>query len=165
MKLISMTDFVLEQQALPFEDSGDESKISDEWTMFMATKLDKIESYAKFLKQPLQLGFFVACDEEGNVLDSPTMTECDTWQRGGNYGQPHLCEDYVMGDCKCSKYQQAKDRVLFEGFTVIKRSTYSIVTNDNDTVWVSWNLSKLVEDLLTYGEYELTSTALKQIGL
>ncbi len=46
MRLVSMTDFVLEQK-------GDNLK------------------YAQFLKQPLNSGMFVPCDIEGNVLEEP----------------------------------------------------------------------------------------------
>lgn len=68
MKLISMTDFVLEQR-------GDNLK------------------YAQFLKQSLNLGMFVPCDLEGNVLQDPG-----------------LIPSYEL-----QEYRKYKERVLFEG--------------------------------------------------
>ena len=52
MKLISMTDFVLEQT----------NKITNEWSEDDQIRLlDKISNYANFLKQPLKLEMFVTC--------------------------------------------------------------------------------------------------------
>lgn len=87
MKLISMTDFVLEQS----------KKI-------MNCELTHLEShhqifdYANFLKQPLKLEMFVTCDDNGNILKLPDVC---------------ICAD----ECSlCKKYKQAKQKVLFEGF-------------------------------------------------
>jgi hypothetical protein len=51
MKLISMTDFVLE-----------------EVKNWHANSPTIIINYANFLKQPLELWMFVPCDEDGNVI-------------------------------------------------------------------------------------------------
>jgi len=56
MKLISMTDFVLEQKIQSYEPEH---------------ILKRITNYANFLKQPLKLEMFVPCDEDGNVLEVP----------------------------------------------------------------------------------------------
>ena len=56
MKLISMTDFVLEQDKLM------RNKLNDPITFTI-----KVTDYALFLKQPLKLEMFVPCDEDGNV--------------------------------------------------------------------------------------------------
>ena len=55
MKLISMTDFVLN---LDNEDLNEQ-------------KIQSIFDYANFLKQPLKLEMFVPCDDDGNVLEYP----------------------------------------------------------------------------------------------
>ena len=55
MKLISMTDFVLQNQG----------KVLNSELGVLAC------NYAKFLKQPLKLEMFVTCDENGNVLENP----------------------------------------------------------------------------------------------
>lgn len=53
-QLISMTDFVLEQ---------------DEKRVGMRDYCNLIVNYANFLKKPLELWMFAPCDENGNVLD------------------------------------------------------------------------------------------------
>lgn len=63
-------------------------------------KFNKVVGYANFLKQPLQLGFFIPCDKDGKPLSEPYLIE-------GN-------EQYYGAEM--DEYQQACDRVLFEGF-------------------------------------------------
>jgi DNA-directed RNA polymerase delta subunit len=57
MKLISMTDFVLEQNKEPY--------------FYYDSLWNKVIAYANFLKQPLTLGMFVPCDSNGNVVKKP----------------------------------------------------------------------------------------------
>jgi hypothetical protein len=57
MKLISMTDFVLEQK------SNLDFNPSNKWKDCL--------NYANFLNQPLKLEMIVPCDEDGNVLEEP----------------------------------------------------------------------------------------------
>jgi len=61
MKLIGMTDFVLDQ----------ELKLRNNFNYDNRDALVKIFNYANFLKQPLELWMFVPCDEDGNVLEEP----------------------------------------------------------------------------------------------
>lgn len=98
-KLISMTDFVLEQVS--------ERNKEPEYDSFEF--MEKVSKYANFLKQPLQLGFFVPCDLDGNVLEEPKEKQCEWCLESHNLN----CED-----CKkeLRQYQEAKERVLFEGF-------------------------------------------------
>lgn len=66
-KLIEMTDYVLEQ-----------------WNRAGIEELQKyynIAKYAYFLKQPLTLGDFIPCDENGNVLEEPK--EYYDWYKWG----------------------------------------------------------------------------------
>jgi len=70
MKLISMTDFVLDKQR--FKEDSD-------------TAIFKVTNYAKFLKQPLELWMFVPCDENGNVLEKPNA---------GMFGYDHVYNNY-----------------------------------------------------------------------
>jgi len=105
-KLISMTDYV-----------------ENAWTLVTSvenacehnsTQLRAIVKYAKFLIQPLTLGMFVPCDDDGNFLKEPkvdTSICCDAVLQNG-----HWC-------CSCDrssegKYQHAKTVVLFEGFYI-----------------------------------------------
>jgi hypothetical protein len=84
MKLISMTEFVLDQ--------GNPSNTDFQFA-------DKVMSYANFLKQPLELWMFVPCDEEGNVLEEPRPQDGDD----GNWNY----------QARFNQYQQAKERCLF----------------------------------------------------
>lgn len=60
MKLISMTDFVILQNI----------SLANKEIKHNECGL-RILKYANFLKQPLILGMFVPCDENGNVLEEP----------------------------------------------------------------------------------------------
>jgi hypothetical protein len=144
MKLISMKDFVLEQL------NDDRPHISDqfEWDLFNHCFVARVENYANFLNQPLTLGMFVPCDEDGDVLEEPDLDI---------QGRPTNCQpDYV------EFYQQAKERVLFEDVTV-------------GDVWVKINNTQVTKERLFKGdltiecliEYivNLTESAKKQIGL
>ena len=70
-----------------------------------------IYDYNDFIRQPITKGMFVPCDEEGNVLDH---IECSA-----------DCV-YLESPCQCNleklkklkQYQQAKERVLFEGWEI-----------------------------------------------
>jgi hypothetical protein len=88
MKLISMTDFVLEQEQPTYLEKEEFEDV-----------FYKIHNYAKFLKQPLELRMFVPTDENGNVLEKPNA---------GMFGYDHVYNNY----------NKAQERVLFEGFKV-----------------------------------------------
>jgi len=104
MKLVSMIDFVLKKEELTFN-------TIDEYNN---SRLINIERYATFLSQPLNLGMFVPAIEvngKWEVLEEP----------------PHYNEKISFFDGKIipyklikqvEQYQQAKDRVLFEGLTL-----------------------------------------------
>ncbi|WP_291095515.1 MULTISPECIES: hypothetical protein [unclassified Empedobacter] len=150
MKLISMTDFVLEQTELLYEKN--QSKL-----------IHRVVNYAQFLKQPSKLGMFVPCDEEGNVLEEPTM------EKYGYYFSNHQEEQsgwmYEEGEDEyykvLEKYQQAKERVLFEGFSVYK----NLIKNINGDNIMTWYIeARCIEDLILMN-LTLTQTAIKQIGL
>ena len=93
-----MTDFVLERSkqsilGLTFEESLKKS--------IKTTK--EIFEYANFLKQPLKLEMFIPCDEDGNVLITPTEFNPIYWSE---------------------QYAKAKEKVLFDGFEW-KKSNFS----------------------------------------
>lgn len=95
MKLISCTDFVLEQEKKGMQNTD------------RPLRFERILKYAKFLKQPLTLSMFVPCDDEGNVLEEITFV--DQVHIYLNYEEK---KDYSK---RCLEYQQAKERVIFEG--------------------------------------------------
>lgn len=83
-----MVDFVLERQTT-----------SDVYCCVLkiySNKIDEIFNYARFLKKPLKLEYFIACDENGNVLEEKNID---------------LSKDYEY-----QRFLEAKSRVLFEGF-------------------------------------------------
>jgi hypothetical protein len=112
--LISMTDFVLEKQIARIKP---------------ILKLCYIESYANFLKQPLEKWMFVPCDEDGNVLEDCGLIPC-----------------YEL-----DQYRKAKERCLFES-----ENKYCF-----ETILLC---KKNIEDITNFN-FQLTPTALKQIGL
>lgn len=69
-----------------------------------------VENYANFLSQPLEIWMFVPCDEDGNVLEDPGL----------------------MPSYELNKYREAKDRVLFEGFTIEKQKKDEILFIDKN---------------------------------
>ena len=154
-RLISMTDFVLE--------------IDKEWENpskpFSENKaLMKICNYATFLIQPLQLGMFVPCDENGNVLEEP--------KRWNDYLQFPDSFDGNKEWGELYDYELAIERILFKGFEYVnfindgKLLPYHRLIKNDEYFNVRF-LDRNIEDLLTEFEYgiELTSTAIKQIGL
>lgn len=148
MKLISMIYFVLEQ--LGTKQSSSEFK-------------EVVKNYASFLKQPLTLGMFVPCDNEGNVLEEP--------QTEFKYLKGSTGEDIQK------EYQKAKERVLFDGFgTRINNTSAVQLTNaEKSSIFFFHERSlfyvmgdeyckKKIEDLISYGP-TLTESAIKQLGL
>jgi len=139
-KLISMTDFVLEQDV-----------------EFKPTRTYKelVINYAKFLKQPLELWMFVPCGEDGNVLTKSTMSE-NTCEDDCNH------KNCVLEMNECIKYQQAKERCLFEGCNIFDGWCLQFA---DATLFE--DIKKLkhftIEDLIPYGLI-LTKTAQKQIN-
>ena len=139
MKLISMTDFVL----------GTESDLDKYNPIGLGYDIQKrygnIIKYANFLKQPLTLGMFVPCDEDGNVLEEPE-----------SYGLPvdrhnqgcHITEEH-------DKYYEAKERVLFE-----YKPQFDI-----GVIRHHISQKRTVEYLANFGELILTKSAIKQIGI
>lgn len=70
--------------------------------------VDKIKSYANFLKQPLKLSMFVPCDDDGKVLAKPSIY--DPRSKTGNI-------DYEKTDEAEKEYSKALENVLFDEFS------------------------------------------------
>ena len=153
MKLISMTEFVLERSL----------KDISEYTVIDAFKdgakvMNEIFSYAKFINQPLTLGMFVPCDEDGNVLEEP------------EYHEPH--SENEIGDYQelRDKFEEAKSKVLLDGFELLheiyrfpKEKVYKLVL-DSETI-IHIVEKNTIEDLSFSNIYRLTPNAIKQLGL
>lgn len=151
MKLISMTDFVLEQEKKwNYESTGIENSIRKyKDVVFSQYK------YANFLKQPLKLEMFVPCDADGNVLEKPE----EHFPTGNNN-----LEEQIFA--KQKQYQKAKEKVLFEGWFIhfedcvfkLKDGCFSIIDLDSNYT---------IEDFCENEEESriLTQNAIKQLGL
>lgn len=129
-----MTDFVLEQRE---NHNGDFEDYAD-----------LICRYAKFLKKPLELWMFVPCDEEGNVLEKPEFK--DTLNSDAHF-------------LATEKYQQAKERRLFEGFfNVSEKKEYWAFTFGKISIQIL--KTNTIESLIDL-KPQLTQTAIEKIGL
>ena len=145
MKLIPMTDFVLEIEKSSYTQTEKYRII--EWEN-KCQAFDKIINYTNFLKQPLKLEMFVPCDEKGKVIellhDLNYMTS--RWSYYGN--------DVIQ-------YRKAKEKVLFEGFEIFKGTIYMCSV---PMLKVKDLYQTTIEDLIYY-EPILTENAVKQIEL
>ena len=135
MKLISMTEYVIEQ----------EHKIYEEDMQFLNDRLCNIIKYAQFLQQPLTLGMFVPC-VDGVPIEEPESEYCCSGLDCGCQGLP-VCFEYY-------EYQQAKEKVLFEGFEEWNSAQIMTMVNNSETI-----------EYLTKFNPTLTKSALKQIGI
>ena len=73
--------------------------------VLQSNDLESIKNYANFLSQKPEKWMFVPCDDEGNVLEEPTKSIKII---GG---------ENLANKKRIEQYQQALDRVIFEGFT------------------------------------------------
>lgn len=136
--LISMTDFVLETTKENVNGSYEE-RLKD-----TARRFINIINYANFLKQPLELGMFVPCDENGNLFSEFQLEILNS-------------NDEVYELRKA--FQQAKERCLFEGFEV---DVFGYAYNGE--IRISFPNNSTIESYADF-DFQLTQTALKQIGL
>lgn len=172
-KLISMTDRVLYEM----KNYNNSCYAEDEIALNLLK--ENLENHANFLKQKLELWMFVPCkivDSVWVVLEEPThelVSKMPLTSEGwdGKYWRLKL------------EYQEAKDRVLFEGFNLKNKILNSICngflliqflnfSNGNKEIHLTnFSIEKpktfkayTIEDLIKYN-LELTKTAKKQIGL
>lgn len=140
MKLISMTDYILSYEYLKNKPIG----------MQRDDKLTKIERYANFLKTPLELGMFVPCDEDGNVLEYIEWLENE-----------ELTKERILYE---NEYNQAKERVIFEGFQIcICNGELSVRTKNTLPILKSEMENMTIEELTKSG-LTLTQNAIKKYG-
>ena len=139
------------------------------------TRLEYLDWYEKtrnnfdeFLEQPLKLEMFVPCDNDEEILKPQYIA-------GKEVIYNELVEEFIMD--KVKEYNDAKEKVLFEGF-YIKRGSTDV---DNMTTYLmhnyfgeiafkkdwkdEWEFIEDLESLSNLNEIELTESAIKQIGL
>lgn len=149
-KLIPMTEFTLQKCKFLEIESNDDLKLNMESHFALLS----IRSYAQFLKQPLALWMFIPCDEDGNVLEEPDTTKwTNLYEANG---------EIKFRDCK---YQQAKDRVLFEELKITDKGNFFFIEDPESGIYLRTlkNTEKTVEFLLPNLKPTLTETAIKQI--
>lgn len=113
-------------------------------------------TYKDFLKQSLELWMFVPCDENGNVLENKS---CDISCDPSDFSENGKCG--LNGCYNQSKhYQQAQERVLFEGFEYDNKMEYW--HNKHISFDEEFCENKTIEDLIQYN-LTLTQTAIKQL--
>jgi len=142
-----MTDFVLEQEKKGMQNTD------------RPLRFERILKYAKFLKQTLTLSMFVPCDDDGNVLEEPKTPHTFSSENS---------DDYIKKwEKELEQYQQAKERVIFDGYKVIKFEDYYIIYDSHGReTWVSWNKSKTIESLINeITEVTITPNAVKTYQL
>lgn len=136
-KLISMTDFVLQENKV--------GQQVNSITSYLYQELSRIKNYANFLKKPLKLGYFIPCDKNDEALPRPSLY--DPRSKTGLY-------DIDEYDERVKEYQEAKQRVLFEFQSDFKSWSIGDIKDSN------------IEELLSDDrEYILTDVAKKEIGL
>lgn len=161
-----MTYFILNESETKTQGNNDHK------LLFLVESYKKIISYADFLKQSLTLGMFVPCDLDGNVLEDTYSTKPDRDDYFNEYGgNPELYQHNML---HWRKYQEAKDRVLFEEFEYKKESkqlnndskVFLFFNNISCEVYFEGKTEHLftVEELVKYN-LVLTQSAKKQIGL
>lgn len=161
MKLIKCSDYVIKQgqELCPASMDLSVAKCVSDWR--------KTLNYANFLKRPLELGFFIPCDLDGNVLEKP--------KRSDYIGKEMEFTKDELVERDLEQYQEALDRVLFEGFEYEEKEHYNILecndfvitfSNPNGGSYNSFNEiwgDKTIEDLTELG-LELTDSAIKQLN-
>lgn len=141
MKLINMTDYVLEQSKRYFDGH-----------IVLSQYEELTRSYANFLKQPLALWMFVPCDEKGHVLFNPFADDNDAGTE----------KEYLQ-----IAYNKAKERCLFEGFKLIgSKHVEAVIANYPVVVGVGFKngINQTIESL-TKQDIPLSETAIKSLKL
>ena len=146
--LIPMTDFVLEQEKRVRES---DYSLEDYYRGFT-----KISNYANFLKKPKKLGYFIACDENDVPLEGSYIYQT-------NHSDECYCKSCEAETKRCSDYQEAQQRVLFEGFEYDKENDW-VTYNKTTRFFVSELQNGTIEDLfnLITCEIKLTNTNKKE---
>lgn len=142
-KLIPLSEYVLEEKRKMIETFEEPGTTSDDLRAYK-NFISKVTSYTEFLRQPWTLGMFVPVDENGNLVSEPKYEF--------NWG--YLDELKV--------YNEAKERVLFEGF--YQESAHTVF-NDELKVRIFLDTYQfMVEDSLGYGGGNLNGETLEDLA-
>lgn len=135
--LVPLSEFVSRIDEICSREIG---QAFDDWKL---EQLGLITRYNKFLLQPLELEFFVPCDDKNNVLKEP---EYHTEFLSKEEQEVYEHEVYI--------FEKAKSKILFEGASKFQAEHYIIYYSKIE--YISNILNSIVP--LT-----LTEQALKQI--
>ena len=142
MKLVSMIDFVLSKsENIPLVEYNEVNEIF----------VDSTIKYANFLNQPLNLGMFVPAIEVGGK-----------WEVFTDPNNGYDFDSYNLAEA-LEQYQQAKDRVLFEGFECVGVGNGFITIIKGNVMFTASDVN-IIEDLLSF-EPTLTAKGVKDSGL
>ena len=112
--------------------------------------LSWIYNYSIFLKQPLKLEMFVPCDEIIEVM---------------NYEE--IKQSVIEGTDSWDAYEQAKEKVLFEGFDVFNSATKNPdIINRNLGIIICFNsiISVMTEGVNGYGGFSDNEILIEQLS-
>ena len=114
-------------------------------------------NYDSFLKQSLNLGMFVPCDEDGNVLEEPSNYQL--YELGVAPNDEQIKE--------CGAYEKAKEKFLFEGIEFRTNGVNFLIINEDTFAFHDFNIKfkNLTVEFLVQYNLQLTESAIKQIGL
>lgn len=113
-------------------------------------EFEKAKKYAQLLQTPLELSQFIPC-KNGEPLEKPHVF--DSWEMSED--MPNLKKSFFSANDSCIEYQEALDKVLFEGWeTSITYSTDNLDVVRNG-IRIEFYKYKTIEDLINSG-IELT---------
>lgn len=105
-------------------------------TSFGSVVLD----YTDFITQPLTKGMFIPCDEEGNILEKPSTVG------GSDFVTTNIIDNNIK------EYQQALERVLFEGdYTPSKKRNYVYDFSNNKIKCINIYKYETIEQAINNG--------------
>jgi hypothetical protein len=130
--LISSTDNNIQQFELLFRD-----------IISRDIFIDRVITYSKFLKKPIEKNMFVPCDELNNILEEPTS--CDKSCSPIDFCEGGKCD---IEGCyrERGRYEQAKERVLFNGWGFFKNSLSGAETGVRNEVVFNDNVIYFFDD-------------------
>lgn len=112
MKLQNLIEVVLEG-----ETTDKTMEITERICLDFPTRgLRRHYNHAKFQSMELTLGMFIPTDDKGKVLESPNESNYFYENHNEQNGQTENRMDYVAYMAEVEAYNQAKAKVLFEGF-------------------------------------------------
>lgn len=129
------------QSQIDYEDSIDLPSLSD------SEFRQKSKAHREFLKQKPKLGDFIPTDENGVVLENPDLHN--------QYvkGKMIICDEsdriFIK---KCEQYQQAKSKVIFEGFCYFEHQSTFVNSRNNNYEYCVFNYTKNKLGICTYTE-------------